>query len=117
MGCIATREAASRRRRRFGPGALFLASAALALSACTSPTYIDKGKGESVDDSGLLNPVTFAVHPAFEADPPDCIAVLPFQIDEDAVALPALDRGARADVRSVGTAYQPAAGGSAEAEV
>ena len=114
MGCIATREATSGRRRRIGPGALLLASAAL--SACVSPAYVDKGKGESVDGSGLLNPVTFAVHAAFDADPPGCIAILPFQVAEDAVALPALDRGAQADVRSVGTAYQPAAGGREEVE-
>jgi len=49
----------------------------LTLAAC-GPTYVNKGDGES----GWLgmNEVEFQVHDAYQAAPPDCVAVLPLTI-------------------------------------
>jgi Flp pilus assembly protein TadD len=53
-----------------------------ALSACASPNYVDKGKGE--DEEAEFNPqVVFQVYDAYKATPPDCVAILPLTIKKD----------------------------------
>ena len=51
-----------------------------AVTGCASPTYVDKGEGET----GWLgiNEVTFQVNDAYKAAPPDCVAILPLTIKE-----------------------------------
>lgn len=51
-----------------------------AMAGCASPSYVDKGAGQS----GWLglNEVTFEVSEAFRATPPDCVAVLPLVVTE-----------------------------------
>jgi tetratricopeptide (TPR) repeat protein len=58
--------------------ALPLALCLAALSACASPTYVNRGEGET----GWLgmNEVVFQVHDAYKASPPDCVAILPLTI-------------------------------------
>ena len=59
--------------------ALTVASA-LSLSACVTPSYIDKNSKEArtATEGGALNPVIFQVTESYEQAPPDCIAVMPF---------------------------------------
>lgn len=47
-----------------------------ALSACTSPVYVDEGKDEQ-EVPLALNSVVFRVHDSWRAAPPACIAILP----------------------------------------
>ena len=63
-----------------GP-ALFLACFLL-LSACSAPTYVDKGKNTKSFGSPFSE-IVFHVHEAYEDDPPKCIAVLPFETSSD----------------------------------
>ena len=51
------------------------------LSACSSPTYVNKGEGESGWIG--LNDVTYQVHDSFKQAPPDCIAILPLTAKSD----------------------------------
>ena len=46
-----------------------------AVTGCASPTYVNKGDGET----GWLgmNEVVFQVNDAYKANPPDCVAILP----------------------------------------
>jgi len=48
------------------------------LSACASPSYVDKSK----ESPGLLgiNEVIFEVRPAYRSQPPDCVAILPLRV-------------------------------------
>ncbi len=49
------------------------------IAACEKPTYHDQG----LEEQGLENPfskVVFQVHDAYKANPPECVAVLPFEI-------------------------------------
>ncbi len=58
--------------------ALILAVGAVALGACTSPVYVDKGRDEQ-EVPLALNSVVFQVHEAWRAAPPGCIAILPLR--------------------------------------
>ena len=55
-----------------------LVLALAAVTGCASPTYVNKGEGET----GWLgmNEVVFQVHDAYKAGPPDCVAILPLTI-------------------------------------
>jgi len=66
-------------RRRGSTIALTIVSALL-LSACVTPSYIDKNAKNSgnAGETGALNPVIFQVTESYEQSPPDCIAVMPF---------------------------------------
>ncbi len=107
MGYIAACRRVSRRPRRAGLRVPWLVILALAPTACMSPTYLEKGKDDATGRAGALNPVVFAVYPEFGADPPECIAILPFATGRDAVEVAALERGA-ASVQEVGKVYRPA---------
>ena len=50
----------------------------LALGGCATPTYVDKGEGES----GWLglNEVVFQVFEPYKTQPPDCVAILPLVV-------------------------------------
>ena len=63
------------------------------LSACGTPTYVDKGQGES----GWLgvNEVVFQVHPSYKSAPPDCVAILPFTTKTDMNPAPKAEDSAR----------------------
>ncbi len=52
--------------------------ALIAITGCASPSYINKGEGET----GWLgmNEVVFQVNDAYKANPPDCVAILPLTI-------------------------------------
>lgn len=53
--------------------------AVLALAACGTPSYVDRGQGE--EPSGFHpNEVVFTLHQRFRAAPPSCVAVLPLDI-------------------------------------
>jgi len=49
------------------------------LAACSTPAYVDQGKAQQAGALDL-NPVLFQVHPAFAAQAPDCVAVLPLTV-------------------------------------
>lgn len=57
-----------------------LALALLALAGCATPSYVDKDR--TGGRSAGLNSVLFAVTDHFKAEPPRCIAILPFQAAE-----------------------------------
>lgn len=48
------------------------------LAACSSPTFIDAGAGKAAGPLDF-NAVTYRVHDAYPASPPDCVAVLPLK--------------------------------------
>ena len=56
-------------------------SLACMLSGCASPSFVDKGKGDS--SGNPFNDVLFQVHDAYKAAPPDCVAVLPFETSSE----------------------------------
>jgi hypothetical protein len=63
-------------------------SLALLLAGCTTPSYVDKGKGGSAGIGNTFNSVIFEVYEAYKSSPPKCVAVLPFEtsgkdVDED----------------------------------
>lgn len=60
--------------------ALMVAGLALSLGACASPSFVDKASSPGGE---LLNEVVFQVHDIYTADPPSCIAVLPFTVTGD----------------------------------
>lgn len=62
----------------------------LMLAACGTPAYVDRGKGEAPSELHP-NQVLFTLHPAFQASPPACVAVLPL-----AVRVPENDAAAQA---------------------
>ncbi|MGE5476671.1 MAG: GNA1162 family protein [Bacteroidales bacterium] len=52
----------------------------LALAACGTPSYVDRGKGE--EPSAIRpNEVLFTLHDGFRTAPPACVAVLPLQVN------------------------------------
>lgn len=62
--------------RRTLPASLVL----IAVAGCASPSYVDKGRGET----GWLgiNEVAFQVYPAYQTTMPDCVAILPLAVAE-----------------------------------
>ncbi|MBW7996806.1 MAG: tetratricopeptide repeat protein [Candidatus Glassbacteria bacterium] len=52
------------------------------LAGCAGPSYIDEGKEES-SAANPFSKVFFRVHDAYNDDPPDCVAVMPFTTPED----------------------------------
>lgn len=53
------------------------------LAGCAGPSYIDEGKEETSSAANPFNKVFFRVHDAYNNDPPDCVAVMPFTTPED----------------------------------
>lgn len=56
-----------------------LAIMAAALAGCGTPSYVDRGKGETASDI-WPNQVTFVLHESFRHSPPRCVAVLPLDM-------------------------------------
>ena len=54
-------------------------AAVIGLAACAEPRYIDKGAGD-ISSPLSFNEITFQVHDAYKASPPDCVAVLPLTV-------------------------------------
>lgn len=67
---------------------------AVLLAACSTPAYVDQGKAQQAGALDL-NPVLFQVHPAFGAQPPDCVAVLPLTVAEQGEPRPTAADSAR----------------------
>ncbi|OAN48826.1 hypothetical protein A6A04_19700 [Paramagnetospirillum marisnigri] len=55
-----------------------LLAAFLALGGCATPSYVDRGKGETASEI-WPNQVVFTLHDAFRASPPRCVALLPLE--------------------------------------
>jgi Tfp pilus assembly protein PilF len=62
--------------RRLSASVFALAS----LAACAQPRFVDKAAGEEPGSLLAYNEVTFQVHEAYTASPPDCVAVLPLTV-------------------------------------
>ena len=58
---------------------LFAGFAAILLSACGSPNYVNENRSavEMGDDAPSLETVAYKVHNSFREEPPQCIAVMP----------------------------------------
>ena len=53
------------------------------LAGCAGPTYVDKADGDGNNFANPFSTVVFHVYEDYNADPPDCVAVLPFETPEE----------------------------------
>jgi len=82
---VAIAEPKSNAARRRGSCVALTIVSALLLSACVTPSYIDKNaKNGRKAEPGALNPVVFQVTESYEQAPPNCIAVMPFHTASNA---------------------------------
>jgi len=60
-------------------------------TACVTPTYVDKSKGDSHFSTGF-NEVVFQVHEDYTAAPPACVAIMPLDGPEEKASDKAADK-------------------------
>lgn len=58
-----------------------LGVSAVALAACTSPSYIDQSDSAALADSASLDRIVYQVYAEFDDAPPRCVAILPFDLN------------------------------------
>ena len=63
------------------PKFMWLGASAVVLAACAAPTYVDQGDSAALAESTSLDRIFYQVYSEFDAAPPRCVAILPFELE------------------------------------
>lgn len=63
------------------PKFTWLGVSAFVLAACAAPSYVDRSDGAAQVESRSFDRIFYQVHAEFDAAPPRCVAILPFELE------------------------------------